>query len=112
MVNNRIIPGDLAGGFVPLSGTPGDTITGRLENDPEMRAGADSEPVVNFSAVAINSEEKCRFNVAARNELAVSCDVWLRKGDIVVVEGRPSIIGPPPVFSIEANNIALLSKKI
>ncbi len=72
-------------------------IAGYLGGDPEMRFTSDGRPVTNFS-VATNrkwtgadgdlKEETTWFRVAAWGKQAETCNEYLSKGRLVLVEGR------------------------
>lgn len=67
--------------------------TGRLTADPETRYTADEKPVTHFS-VAVNRGQKDDkkaadfFNCIAWGNLAKICGEYLKKGQLVGVEGR------------------------
>jgi single-strand DNA-binding protein len=72
-------------------------IVGNLGRDPEMRYTADGTPVTSFS-VATNrkwtnpdgsqGEETIWFRISAWRRLAETCNQYLSKGRLVLVEGR------------------------
>ncbi len=68
------------------------TIVGYLGRDPEMRYTADGKPVTSFSVATSRKwdggEETCWFRVSAWNRLAETCNQYLAKGRMVLVEGR------------------------
>ena len=73
------------------------TIIGNLGRDPEMRYMPDGTPVTNFS-VATNrrwnnpdgsqGEETVWFRVTAWKRLAETCNQYLQKGRLVLIEGQ------------------------
>jgi single-strand DNA-binding protein len=86
-------------------------VVGNLGQDPEMRYMQDGTPVTNFS-VATNrrwtnqdgsqSEETIWFRVSAWRRLAETCNEYLQKGRLVLVEGRlrpDSATGGPRVWT-------------
>src|SRR5512137_377316 len=109
-------------------------IIGRLGSDPEMRYAPSGQPVVNFS-VATNRKftngdgqevkETIWFRVAAWGKLAEACNIYLKKGSQVYVEGRlvadPATGGPriwtkqdgspAASFEIHANLVRFLGGK-
>lgn len=72
-------------------------IAGHLGRDPELRYTADGTPVTNFS-VATNRrwtgqngtqrEETTWFRVTAWRRLAETCNQYLQKGRLVLVQGE------------------------
>jgi len=82
-------------------------IVGNLGRDPEMRYTQDGTPVTNFS-VATNrkwtnadgsrGEETIWFRVSAWKRLAETCNEYLQKGRLVLIEGQlkpdPATGGP------------------
>ena len=82
-------------------------IVGNLGRDPEMRYTSDGTPVTNFS-VATNrkwnnpdgsqGEETVWFRVSAWRRLAETCNQYLQKGRLVLIEGQlkpdPATGGP------------------
>ena len=72
-------------------------IVGNLGRDPEMRYTPDGTPVTNFS-VATNrkwtnadgsqGEETVWFRVTAWKRLAETCNQYLQKGRLVLIEGQ------------------------
>ena len=85
-------------------------IVGNLGRDPEMRYTQDGTPVTNFS-VATNrkwtnadgsqGEETIWFRVSAWRRLAETCNEYLQKGRLVLIEGRmrPDERGNPRAFT-------------
>ncbi|MDY6876550.1 MAG: single-stranded DNA-binding protein [Chloroflexota bacterium] len=85
-------------------------IVGNLGRDPEMRYTSDGTPVTNFS-VATNrrwtnadgspGEETVWFRVSAWRRLAETCNEYLQRGRLVLVEGRlqPDDRGGPRIFT-------------
>ncbi|MCK4449734.1 MAG: single-stranded DNA-binding protein [Anaerolineae bacterium] len=85
-------------------------IVGHLGRDPEMRYTQDGTPVTNFS-VATNRkwtnadgtqiDETVWFRVSAWRRLAETCNEYLQKGRLVLVEGRlqPDERGNPRTFT-------------
>ncbi len=72
-------------------------IVGYLGRDPEMRYTPDGTPVTNFSVATSRkwtnqdgsqSEETVWFRVTAWRRLAETCNQYLSKGRMVLVEGR------------------------
>lgn len=72
-------------------------IVGYLGRDPEMRYTADGTPVTSFSVATsrrwTNSdgsqgEETVWFRISAWRRLAETCNQYLSKGRLVLVEGR------------------------
>jgi single-strand DNA-binding protein len=74
-------------------------IVGNLGRDPEMRYTADGTPVTSFS-VATNrrwtnsdgsqGEETIWFRISAWRRLAETCNQYLSKGQMVLIEGNIS----------------------
>jgi single-strand DNA-binding protein len=73
------------------------TIVGYLGRDPEMRYTADGTPVTNFSVATSRKwnrpdgtqvDETVWFRVSAWRRLAETCNQYLQKGRLVLVEGR------------------------
>jgi single-strand DNA-binding protein len=82
-------------------------IVGYLGRDPEMRYTADGTPVTNFSVAASRKwnrpdgtqvDETVWFRVSAWRRLAETCNQYLQKGRLVLIEGRlqpdPATGGP------------------
>lgn len=70
---------------------------GRLTRDPEMRALANGKSVAKFT-VAVDRRSSARenretdfFDVTAWERLADTCNTYLKKGMLVLVEGRIQI---------------------
>jgi len=65
---------------------------GRLGRDPEMRYTPEGHPVTNFSlATDVGWGEKKHtvwFRVTAWRQLAETCNTYLKKGRLVLVEGE------------------------
>ena len=85
-------------------------IVGHLGRDPEMRYTADGTPVTNFSVASSRRwnrsdgtqvDETVWFRVSAWRRLAETCNQFLQKGRLVLVEGRlqPDERGNPRVFT-------------
>ena len=85
-------------------------IVGNLGKDPEMRYTPSGQPVTSFSVASGRSytntagekvEETVWFRVTAWGKLAETCNQYLRKGRMVLVEGRlvPDKNGGPRVFT-------------
>lgn len=73
------------------------TIVGYLGRDPEMRYTGDGTPVTNFSVATSRKwnrsdgtqvDETVWFRVSAWRRLAETCNQYLQKGRLVLVEGR------------------------
>ena len=71
-------------------------IIGRLSSDPTMRYTQDGTPVTSFS-IAVNKkwtvdgekrEQVTWFRVSAWRKLAETCNQYLEKGRLVLVEGE------------------------
>lgn len=86
-------------------------IVGNLGRDPEMRFTPSGQPVTSFN-VATNRQytdssgqpvkETIWFRVTAWGKLAETCNLYLKKGRLVLVEGRltPDLnTGGPRVFT-------------
>jgi single-strand DNA-binding protein len=72
-------------------------VVGYLGRDPEMRYTADGTPVTNFSVATSRRwnrqdgtqvDETVWFRVSAWRRLAETCNQYLQKGRLVLVEGR------------------------
>ena len=72
-------------------------IVGNLGRDPEMRYTSDGTPVTNFSMATNRKwtrqdgtqvDETIWFRVSAWRRLAETCNEYLQKGRLVLVEGR------------------------
>jgi len=85
-------------------------IVGYLGRDPEMRYTQDGTPVTNFSVATSRKwnrpdgsqgEETIWFRVSAWRRLAETCNEYLQKGRLVLVEGRlqPDDRGNPRTFT-------------
>jgi single-strand DNA-binding protein len=85
-------------------------IVGYLGRDPEMRYTADGTPVTNFSVATsrrwnrpdgTQMDETVWFRVSAWRRLAETCNEYLQKGRLVLVEGRlrPDDKGNPRTFT-------------
>jgi len=85
-------------------------IVGNLGRDPEMRYTPSGQPVTSFSVASGRSytnqngekvDETSWFRVTAWGKLAETCNQYLRKGKMVLVEGRlvPDKNGGPRVFT-------------
>jgi single-strand DNA-binding protein len=85
-------------------------IVGYLGRDPEMRYTADGTPVTNFSVATSRKwnrpdgtqvDETVWFRVSAWRRLAETCNQYLQKGRLVLVEGRlqPDERGNPRTFT-------------
>ena len=85
-------------------------IVGHLGRDPEMRYTGDGTPVTNFSvatsrrwnrADGTQVDETVWFRVSAWRRLAETCQQYLQKGRLVLVEGRllPDDRGNPRTFT-------------
>ncbi len=77
-------------------------IIGRLGKDPEMRFTPNGSPVTTFSVATdrqytgpdgVLVKETAWFRVAAWGKLAESCNTYLAKGKLVLVEGRLNVDG-------------------
>jgi single-strand DNA-binding protein len=82
-------------------------VVGHLGRDPEMRYTQDGTPVTNFSVATSRrwnnpdgsqGEETAWFRVTAWRRLAETCNQYLQKGRLVLVEGElkpdPATGGP------------------
>jgi single-strand DNA-binding protein len=85
-------------------------IVGYLGRDPEMRYTADGTPVTNFSVATsrkwnrpdgTQADETVWFRVSAWRRLAETCNQYLQKGRLVLIEGRlqPDERGNPRTFT-------------
>lgn len=103
-------------------------IIGRLGQDPEMRYTQSGTPVANFSVATdkkwktADGEQKQQtvwFRVSAWNRLAETCNQYLSKGKLVMIEGE---LRPPRVYKrrddewaasleVTARNVKFLSPK-
>ena len=103
------------------------TIIGHLGRDPEMRYTPSGAPVTNFSvatsrrwtdAAGVQQERTTWFKVVAWRKLAEVCNQYLRKGQLVMVEGEVDASaympkdGGEPRASLEltARTVKFLSK--
>jgi single-strand DNA-binding protein len=73
------------------------TIIGHLGRDPEMRYTSSGVPVTNFSlatsrkwtdAAGAQQEKTTWFKISAWRKLAETCNQYLHKGQLVMVEGE------------------------
>ena len=101
-------------------------IVGRLGKDPEKRFTPEGKAVTSFS-VAVDSMDKktAWFRVSAWDKLADTCEQYLSKGKLVLVEGSLSFdekSGGPRIwtnqsgearasFEISASTVKFLSPK-
>ena len=85
-------------------------IVGNLGKDPEMRYTPSGQPVTSFSVASGRSytnnngekvDETVWFRVTAWGKLAETCNQYLRKGRMVLIEGRlvPDKNGGPRTFT-------------
>ena len=83
------------------------TVIGRLGKDPEMRFTPSGQAVTSFSVATDRSytdkdgnraKETTWFKVAAWGKLAEICNTYLKKGSLVLVEGR---ISEPKVWTAQ-----------
>lgn len=85
-------------------------IIGYLGRDPELRYTPDGTPVCNFSVATSNKwtgsdgtqhDETTWFRVSAWRRMAEVCAQYLKKGRLVMVEGRlkPDDNGNPRTFT-------------
>ena len=85
-------------------------IVGNLGKDPEMRYTPSGQPVTSFSLASGRSytnnagekvDETVWFRVTAWGKLAETCSQYLRKGRMVLVEGRlvPDKNGGPRIWT-------------
>ncbi len=109
-------------------------IVGRLGRDPEMRYAQSGDPVTSFSVATDRQynaadgskvKETAWFRVSVWGKQAESCNQYLKKGKLVLVEGRLIIdpkTGAPRVFTrsdgtmgasleVNANTVRFLSPK-
>lgn len=107
-------------------------LVGRLGRDPEMRYTPNGSPVTNFSVATdrgytdANGEtvkETTWFRVSVFGKQAEACNNYLRKGRVVLVEGRLTVdpqTGGPRIwtkqdgtkaasFEVVANTVRFLS---
>lgn len=102
-------------------------IIGRVGKDPEMRYTPTGKPVTNFSVATSSKygdkEQTIWFRVSTWNKQAEACNQYVRKGMLVMVEGRLNADenGNPKVFTkqdgsagsnfeLTAQNVKFLSK--
>lgn len=108
-------------------------LVGNLGKDPEMRYTPSGQPVTNLS-VATNRQytdsngqqvkETTWFRVSVWGKQAESCNQYLKKGSMVLVEGRlnpdaktggPRVWqgqnGPGATFEVMANTVRFLSSR-
>jgi single-strand DNA-binding protein len=65
------------------------TIVGYLGRDPELRYTAQGAPVTTLSVAAnTGQDETTWFRVSAWNRQAETCNQYLSKGSLVLVDGR------------------------
>ena len=85
-------------------------IVGHLGRDPEMRYTADGTPVTNFSVATSRRwnrsdgtqvDETVWFRVSAWRRLAETCNQYLKKGRLVLIEAQlqPDERGNPRTFT-------------
>ena len=109
------------------------TVIGNLGRDPEMKFSPSGKAVTSFSIADTRQykngsgelvKETTWFRVEVWGNQAEACNTYLKKGSLVLVEGRmkPDInTGNPRIyqkkdqswassFEIEANNVKFLSK--
>jgi len=109
-------------------------IAGHLGRDPEMRYTPAGQAVTNFNLAANRQytdsngqmvKETTWFRVSAWGRTAENCDQYLRKGSLVLVEGRlvcdPETGGPRlytrqdgspgTAFEVSANTVRFLSSR-
>lgn len=102
------------------------TIIGRLGRDPEMRFTPSGQGVTSFSVATDRSytdkdgkpaKDTTWFKVTAWGKLAETCNTYLVKGKLILVEGRVSVSAymkdDKPVGSLEltANTVKFLDSK-
>ena len=102
------------------------TVIGRLGKDPEMRFTPSGQGVTSFSVATDRSytdkdgnhaKETTWFKVNAWGKLAETCNTYLQKGKLILVEGRVSVSAymkdNQPVGSLEltANTVKFLDSK-
>ena len=109
-------------------------VVGRLGRDPEMRYAPNGDAVTSISIAADRQytgadgqkvKETSWFRVSVWGKMAESCNQYLKKGKMVLVEGRLAVdpkTGGPRVFTrsdgtmgasfeINASNVRFLSPK-
>jgi single-strand DNA-binding protein len=104
------------------------TVIGHLGRDPEMRFTADGTPVTSFNiattrkwtnAEGQNQEKTTWFRVTAWRKLAETCNQYLTKGQLVLVEGDVEASAwsdktsnePRATLELRARTVRFLSKK-
>lgn len=95
------------------------TIVGRLGADPEMRYLPSGSAVCNFSvATDWSKDETIWFRVSAFEKLAETCNQYLSKGKLVLVEGRVRVSAytnregnPAASLELRASTVRFLSSK-
>jgi single-strand DNA-binding protein len=104
------------------------TVIGHLGRDPEMRFTPDGTPVTTFSiattrkwtnAEGQNQEKTTWFRVTAWRKLAETCNQYLTKGQLVLVEGDVEASAwsdktsnePRATLELRARTVRFLSKK-
>lgn len=86
------------------------TVVGHVGRDPEMRYTSDGTPVTSFSVASSRrwnspdgtpNEETIWFRVSAWRRLAETCNTYVKKGMLVLVEGtfKPDKNGGPRVWT-------------
>jgi len=109
-------------------------IIGRLGRDPEMRFTPTGQAVTSFSVATDRSytdqagkavKETVWFKVTAWGKLAETCNTYLQKGKLVLVEGRLTVDAksggprvwtgqdgtPRATYEVVANTVKFLSAK-
>lgn len=104
------------------------TVIGHLGRDPEMRFTADGTPVTSFNIATTRkwtnaegqSQEKTTwFRVTTWRKLAETCNQYLTKGQLVLVEGDVEASAwsdktsnePRATLELRARTVRFLSKK-
>jgi len=110
-------------------------VVGRLGRDPEMRYSPSGDPVTSFSVATDRQysdsagqrvKETMWFRVSVWGKQAESCNQYLKKGKMVLVEGRllcDPKTGAPRIFNrsdgtqgssfeINANTVRFLSPRV
>ena len=102
-------------------------IIGRVGRDPEMRYTPSGKQVTSFSVACQDgfgdNKKTVWYNVSSWNKLAETCNKYVKKGALVMVEGRmiaddkggPRVWtdnsgNPKASFEINANEVRFLSK--